>query len=113
MANIVDLLRPSIFIPANADLNSEAYCSQIGVYSCQNDTITATLTNCPVSKAFIMYVLSPLHQSLGFGITNQWNYRYRILFQWQNDGIYTQRIVSYSDNSIDYSPWKKITTTTV
>lgn len=95
-------------ITANKNLNTLEFLS-VGKYFCKNDATTATLTNCPTNRAFMMEVLSPLSTTIDNETTGTWVYRVRLITTLLGD-IYIQKANSSGTaGAWSYGAWKKIT----
>lgn len=89
-------LKGGIEIPANADLNN---CAKIGNYYCSSNTNAATLSNCPITNAFIMKVF--YSNGGGTHITQQ-------LHQYSTGTIYLRiKTVSFGT----WTAWRLLTPT--
>jgi hypothetical protein len=76
-------------IPANVDLNTMPYL-KIGKYYCNSGSDAQTISNCPVSVAFSMEIFNPLSTNVDDEETNAYNYRLRIIKEFNTGVQYTQ-----------------------
>lgn len=74
---------------AQADLNTIQYL-KVGNYYCAQDVQAKTIKNCPVSRAFMMQVYSPLSQTIDNETTSTWVYRLRKITDYQTGTVYSQ-----------------------
>lgn len=72
-------------IPANADLQTTEYL-KVGRYYCSANATAITLKNCPVDKAFMMEVYSPLSTTIDNETTSSYVYRLRKITHY-NTGV--------------------------
>ena len=89
-------------IPANANLNSIEYL-RVGTYLCSNNTTVGTLSNCPVSSAFIMKVYSPISATIDNESTAT-GYRVREIMNYQGTEL-IQCVASSTAGSWTYYDW--------
>ena len=108
------LVASGISIQENDDLNTEAFLA-VGNYYCRLSTIAETLTNCPVSDAFMMEVLSPIQVAYNNESSNGNIYRIRKILTYT--GIeYIQFVQKHkktatdSDYTWSYDDWQCIAT---
>jgi len=95
-------------IPNGANLNSTAYL-KVGNYYQSTNANTTNMTNIPIKKAFMMYVLSPLAEAYDDESTRAWVYRLRIFVDVIGN-IFTQCVNSgATPGSFTYAPWVKMT----
>lgn len=95
-------------ITANKDLNTLEFLS-VGKYFCKNDATTATLTNCPTNRAFMMEVFSPLSTTIDNETTGTWVYRVRLITTHLGDMYIQKANSSGTAGAWSYGAWKKIT----
>ena len=90
---------------AQADLNTTNYL-KVGNYYCSEDAKAPTIKNCPVDKAFMMQVYSPLSTTLDNETTGTWVYRLRVITQY-NTGIEYRQYCSCAGTvgSWSYGDW--------
>ena len=92
-------------IPAKADLNTTTYL-KVGRYFCSKNTDAATLTNSPLSVAFMMEVSSPLSTTIDNETTKTWVYRLRKITAYNTGVQYVQYCyVGGTANSWSYGDW--------
>jgi hypothetical protein len=107
IAKSVPLLNGSngIPIPSNSDLNSLAFCEELGTYICSSHAFANSLTNAPSGlSAFSLYVYAPLGMS---SLTSPWAYRVRKITD-INGREWIQEIFSDGDKVVQYQPWHRI-----
>lgn len=97
-------LLPTTQIPANANLNTLAYCN-VGRYYCSMNSTTATLSNCPTSNAFVMEVYSPLSKDTNISPTGD-VYRVRKILDYRGNE-YIQDIPIKNGSVSTWNSWKK------
>lgn len=105
----LSLLPASNTIPENADLNTIEYL-KVQSYFCSQNAVAATLTNCPVTTAFMMEVYSPLSTAVDNETTSTWCYRIRRIKEYQGDEYYQFCNTSGTAGEWTYGIWKKIKT---
>lgn len=98
-----------ILIPSNANLKTSTYTAT-GKYFANSNTIAASLSNCPTSKAFQMLVYDILYNVAGEIRANTWDYRIRILMDYESN-LFMQYVETNGSNSIIWGAWKKFTLT--
>lgn len=76
-------------VPKNANLNSIDYV-RVGKYYCSLNVNAETITNCPVSVAFMMDVFNPLSTLLDDETTKEYTYRVRLLTRYDTGQQYIQ-----------------------
>lgn len=92
-------------IPANADLNTATYL-KVGRYFCSKTADAATLTNCPLSVAFMMEVSSPLSTTIDNETNKTWVYRLRKITAYNTGVQYVQYCnVGATAGSWVYDDW--------
>lgn len=96
-------------IPDNSNLNTTAFTA-CGEYLCGGNASAATLTNCPTTSGFRMFVENVVSSNAGsLSATGGWVSRTRYI---ENFGgaIWVQGIVKEgaSDTTIVYGPWRQI-----
>lgn len=97
-------------IGSDVDLNTTTY-TKVGNYYCSANATVTTLTNCPVTCAFMMQVFSPLATTIDNESTHTWVYRLRKLMTYNGDE-YTQYVYSGSTaGTFKYGTWKKVVKT--
>lgn len=93
-------------IPANANLNSKAYC-QIGTYLCAGSSTGATISNNPCGSAFTMEVRALLASGT-LNLNGTWQYIERVLRCGTDNTIYRQYCeIAGTAGSIRYGSWNK------
>jgi hypothetical protein len=95
-------------IPANANLNTTTYCA-VGRYSCVQSARAASLSNCPTSIAFCMWVEAPIEQVLDNETTTTWQYRVRYIEDVLGNK-WTQMCNSNSNKAWTYHEWEVVAT---
>lgn len=93
-------------IPQNADLNTLTYTAT-GKYNAASNAIAMSLSNSPTNYAFSMLVLNLNNSSVGQIRTNAYDYRLRILMNY-NGGIWISNIISNPNSAVTYTPWKAV-----
>lgn len=92
-------------IPASADLNTTTYL-KVGKYYCSSNANAATLVNCPVDKAFMMEVYSPLSTTIDNETTNAYVYRLRKITHYNTGVQYIQYVGSGATaGTFTYNSW--------
>lgn len=92
-------------IPANANLNTTEYL-KVGKYYCSANVTAATLVNCPIDKAFMMEVYSPLSTTIDNENTSAYVYRLRKITHYNTGVQYIQYVGSGSTaGSFTYNNW--------
>lgn len=92
-------------IPANADLNTIPYL-KIGKYYCNSSADAQTISNCPVSVAFSMEIFNPLNPNVDDEETAAYNYRLRIIKEFNTGVQYTQLCKTTGTPGVwTYNPW--------
>lgn len=88
-------------IPDYADLNTEEYL-RVGSYCKNSDASVLTLSNCPVKRAFLMYVIAPISSGEDDDIGNPYDYRLRFFITYMAD-IVVQDVQTDSSGEYTYS----------
>ena len=88
-------------IPANANLNSVAYC-KVGQYYCSVAN-APTLTNCPTTQGFTMFVYTPF-QTVYDDEDQNWKYRVREIVD-MSGYRYIQQCNSNGSATWGYTSW--------
>lgn len=87
-------------ITANTDLNSY---KKPGVYVCTSNATASSLSNCPVSVAFVMVVQSVY----GYYATGgNWNNLVREISCYDQVGFYRQNVSSGGNNDYTFGTWR-------
>lgn len=90
-------------IPANSDLNTVDFLTP-GKYYNPSDTQIATLSNCPTSYAFSMWVINPLGERSDPTATSLFLYFIRVIVTYRSE-IYIQRIWNSGTTTYNFGPW--------
>lgn len=94
-------------ITSNADLNTITY-TKVGNYYCRSSDTTKTFTNCPVTKAFMMRVYSPISTVLDNESSDKYVYRLREIMTFTGE-TYRQYVSSSATaGTFTYNAWKQI-----
>ena len=107
---LLELIPDATGIDGEADLNTIKYL-KVGKFVMPTDADVLKLKNCPTSKAFTMWVFSPLHDTIDKEATGTWQYRVREIRTYEGD-IYIQK--AYVGDTVGnwvYSSWKKMAST--
>lgn len=92
-------------IPANADLQTTEYL-KVGRYYCSANATAITLKNCPIDKAFMMEVYSPLSTTIDNETTSSYVYRLRKITHYNTGVQYWQYVGSSATaGSFTYGDW--------
>ena len=92
-------------IPANADLQTTEYL-KVGRYYCSANATAITLKNCPIDKAFMMEVYSPLSTTIDNETTKSYVYRLRKITHYNTGVQYWQYVGSSATaGSFTYGNW--------
>lgn len=92
-------------IPANADLQTTEYL-KVGRYYCSANATAITLKNCPIDKAFMMEVYSPLSTTIDNETTSSYVYRLRKITHYNTGVQYWQYVGSSATaGSFTYGNW--------
>ena len=93
-------------IGSNANLNTTTYL-KVGRYYCSANATVATLTNCPVSDAFMMEVYSPLSTTIDNETTKTWCYRLRELTTYTGTKYLQYCYAGATAGTWTYGAWTK------
>ena len=92
-------------IPASANLNTTTYL-KVGRYYCAKNADATTLTNSPLSIAFMMEVYSPLSTTIDNETNKTWVYRLRKMTAYNTGVQYIQYCYAGATaNSWSYGDW--------
>lgn len=93
-------------IPASANLNTTTYL-KVGNYFCASNANAGTLTNSPVTEAFMMQVYTPLSTTFDNETTGTWVYRIRKLMTYTGHEYIQYCYAGATANSWTYGAWSK------
>lgn len=106
----ISLVPSGTEITANINLNTINYI-KVGLYYCSTNATVGTLTNCPVSSAFMMEVYSPLSTTnVGKEETEAWIYRLRKIVTLNGDTYYQFVNSNETAGVFTYGSWVKVAT---
>lgn len=96
-------------ITNNTDLQTAQFCRP-GNYGYINDTVAATLTNCPSNTSFSFKVIT-MSKSDYDDSSNYptWSYNLRILIKWDGT-IFLQNVYYENSGNWYFGPWNRVTT---
>ncbi len=97
-------------IPASANLNTTTYL-KVGNYFCASNANAGTLTNSPVTEAFMMQVYTPLSTTFDNETTGTWVYRIRKLMTYAGHEYIQYCYAGATANSWTYGAWSKMAKT--
>ena len=97
-------------IPASANLNTTTYL-KVGNYFCASNANAGTLTNSPVTEAFMMQVYTPLSTTFDNETTGTWVYRIRKLMTYTGHEYIQYCYAGATANSWTYGAWSKMAKT--
>lgn len=96
-------LNEGTVISENADLNTVQFV-QPGLYTCTKRENAQTLTNCPVTSAFVMSVRTTIGL---FYASNKYNYLMREIYCLANNSVYRQLVDSNSSGTYTFYDWSQ------
>ena len=97
-------------IGENADLNTLDYL-KVGNYYCSANATVKTLTNCPITVAFMMQVYSPLATTIDNETTKTWAYRTRKIITYTGEEYIQSCNSGSTAGEWTYKPWQKVVST--
>lgn len=97
------------YIQKNSDLNTPQLCST-GKYACATNADAQTLTNCPSTYGFHMFVYNMTGEGTG-QMSGSWDSRTRIIINYRGE-IYIQ-YCALNNGVYEYPHWNKISMQTV
>lgn len=101
----VELIPEGTAIPAGVDLNTLDYI-RVGKYYCNTNAKVESLSNCPVSEAFMMEVYSPLASTYDDEETRAWVYRLRKITTFTGKVYYQYVISGNIPGDFSYYSWQ-------
>lgn len=101
----VELIPEGTAIPVDADLNTLDYI-KVGKYYCNTNAKVESLSNCPVSEAFMMEVYSPLANTYDDEETRTWVYRLRKITTFTGKVHYQYVISGDTVGDFSYYSWQ-------
>lgn len=93
-------------IPDGSDLNSIDFM-KIGTYVVTHTNSIATLTNCPTTQAFMMFVSTSISSEIDDETTSPWVYRVRRIVDIYGDEYVQSANTSGTAGVFTYNAWKK------
>ena len=92
-----------------SDLNTTPFCRP-GNYGYVNDSMAATLVNCPSDTAFCFKVMTMSRSDYQDNNNHpSWSYNLRILIRWDGT-VFLQNVYYENSGSWYFGPWNRITT---
>ena len=95
------------YIPSGANLNSAAYLKVGSYYNSKNEEVSS-MTNCPATRGFLMYVYSPLAKTYDNETTATWVYRTRKLMDYEGNEWVQLCVSDGTIGNFSYGAWKQI-----